>query len=123
MFEHIFYRCLGYVCVRYKGLTIPSTVDVPRCLASETDATHPVCWVGHCIATAATVDQMTGQMVVSLKLQHSVIPLPDILLTQQMPQPKMCATIEWMPKPVMARYLWLNDLVVEVFTFAENKFF
>ena len=103
-------RCLGYMCVRYQGLNIPAAVELPQCLSGETDATDPVCWVGHCVVTTATMDHMTAQMVVSLKLQDSVIPLPEALLTEAA-QPHHTATVEWMPKSLLTRYLlFLSDM-------------
>ncbi len=55
------------------------------------------------VSSGAGVDQLTGQIGVSLRLQSSVMPLPEALLTTGMQQPQLTATIEWIPKSLMAR--------------------
>ncbi len=101
------FRCLGYVCVRYSGIPLGTEYVAPPCLVDVIDEGAPISWVGHCVVTSANVDQMTGQMVVSMKLQQSSVPLPQALLTQPLQQPDYYATIEWIPKALLARYVLL----------------
>ena len=90
---------LDYLCIRYTGLPILCDPDVADKVSVVLSNDKPVCWVGHGCITSVTKEK-TGLLVVQLKLHHSAVQFPDLLLSAG--KTTSC-TIEWIPRTLPNR--------------------
>ena len=88
--------CHGYVCVRYRGISMPvPPLDLP--IDQLVSLNEQLTWVAHCTITKVLVDELF--FTIHLKVHQSSFPLPPQLLDATA-EP---ATIEWIDKPLADR--------------------